>query len=184
MGIAPVLRPMGGQRIEVHLADGTEKTLACDEAYLRRAILDPSAEVVDGFEDMMSSYEGEIHGEDLAAIVGYLMTGETATAPTVHPGLKIADEEGCTSCHTTDGTPDVGPSFKDLYGSTRTVTAAMGGARQVTADELYLKDSILSPSKLITEGYDDGMPPYEGMDPERLNTLIDWLRTLSSESGS
>lgn len=179
--IAPTLAGKGNTEVTLELPDDSHITKRRDADYFRRAILDPSAEIVEGFEDGMFSYEGEIPEQELNAIVSFLVDPQaTATAePTVHPGFTIAEEEGCTSCHTTDGTDDVGPSLKDLYGSTRRVESEAGGVREVVADPLYLRESILNPGALITEGFYDGMPPYEGMDEARLSAIIHWLRSIS-----
>lgn len=45
--------------------------------YLERAILSPSAEVLDGFEDLMpGDFEGKLAPEDLEALLAFLLTLE------------------------------------------------------------------------------------------------------------
>src|ERR1035437_5345921 len=58
------------------------------------------------------------------------------------PGLKIIENNGCTACHSLDGTKMVGPTFKALYGSTVEVKTS-GIERKVKVDSTYLKTSIL-----------------------------------------
>ncbi|MBU1248010.1 MAG: cytochrome c oxidase subunit II [Proteobacteria bacterium] len=183
-GVGPGLGKIGGKEVSLVLPDGTRTRLARDEAYLRRAILDPSAELVKDWEDLMFSYDGEIPEEDLEGIVSFLMTGQVTAeaAPAMLLGQKIADEEGCLACHTTDGTDDVGPSFKGLAGSMRRVDAAAGGTQELLADILYLTESIVNPSALISEGFDDGMPSFENLTPDRLKLLVEWLASMRKDA--
>lgn len=71
----------------------------------------------------------------------------------------------CTSCHTTDGSPLIGPSFRethDLFKSGGTRTLANGSA--VTVNEDYLRNSIRKPSDQIAarpdgDAYPSSMTP-------------------------
>jgi cytochrome c oxidase subunit II len=54
------------------LQDGT--TVPADEAYLRRSILDPGAQVVEGFDPTMPSYEGILNDAQVDALVTYLQS--------------------------------------------------------------------------------------------------------------
>jgi len=51
-----------------------------DEAYLSRAITDPDAEVVDGYDIRMPS--SDIDDDDVAAIVAYIQSLGTTPDPT------------------------------------------------------------------------------------------------------
>lgn len=75
----------------------------------------------------------------------------------------------CKSCHTLDGTPLVGPSWKgindrvpDQYGSV----------------EEYIYHSILNPSEYVREGFTDAMPKDFGgkLDPQMLADLIAFIK--------
>ncbi len=57
---------------EVELEDG--RRVARDEAYFRRAILDPRAEVVAGYANNMPDYRARLSEEDIDALVAYLLT--------------------------------------------------------------------------------------------------------------
>jgi cytochrome c oxidase subunit 2 len=49
----------------------------------------------------------------------------------------------------------------------------------VTADEAYLRESIVSPSAKIVEGYQPIMPTYQGqVSEEALFQLIAYIQTL------
>jgi len=71
-------------------------------------------------------------------------------------GLKVIQENACTGCHTLDGSPLVGPTFKGLYGSKRVVIED-GKEKTVIADSTYIKASILEPDKQVVKGFKSGM---------------------------
>ena len=59
-----------------------------DEAYLTRSMMDPAAQVVDGFQPVMPSFEGKISGPEVAALVEYiksLQSDAVRTGPSEGP---------------------------------------------------------------------------------------------------
>ncbi len=60
---------------------------------------------------------------------------------------------GCQGCHSLDGSPSSGPTFKGLFGSSVKLTTG----QTVKADDKYLLESILDPDKLIVAGYQPGV---------------------------
>ena len=99
---------------------------------------------------------------------------ETVDGP--RPGDQIFAQEGCTGCHTTDGSPSVGPSMKGLYGKTEKL--ADGSSVQV--DDNYLRESILVPGAKVVEGFAPTMPPFQGrLSDEEVSNLIDYIKTLA-----
>ena len=91
-------------------------------------------------------------------------------------GKNVAKNLGCIACHSTDGSVVVGPTWKALYGATVTLV----GGKKVTADDDYLKRSVLEPNVEIVEGYKTGlMPSYEGaISTTDLSDLIDYIKSL------
>jgi cytochrome c2 len=85
---------------------------------------------------------------------------------------------GCAGCHSagTETTGMYGPPFKGLYGSTR----ILSDGSTVTADDHYLKESILDPDKKIAKGYEAEMPSFRGIlsdaDMESLLLYIMYLK--------
>ncbi|MFO0556183.1 MAG: cytochrome c oxidase subunit II [Polyangiaceae bacterium] len=59
-------------------------------------------------------------------------------------------EQLCSSCHSTDGTKKVGPSFKGLWGKTETLS----DGSTVLVDENYVKQSVLNPQSQIVKGFE------------------------------
>jgi len=93
-------------------------------------------------------------------------------------GDKLLEEKGCLDCHTVDGSIEIGPSFKGLFGRTVLVTSR-GKEREVIADEIYIKNSILHPEADIVKGFDNIMPSQEGnVSEEEVNEIILYLKDL------
>jgi cytochrome c oxidase subunit 2 len=101
----------------------------------------------------------------------------TATDEPLARGAELAQQQGCLGCHSVDGSPRVGPSFKGLFGSARTVTRA-GQELTVTADADYLTRAIRDPAAEVVVGYPPAMPPYPGLADGELAALVAWLESL------
>lgn len=68
-------------------------------------------------------------------------------------GMGLYASLGCQGCHSLDGSPSSGPTFKGLFGSTVKLTSG----QTVKADDAYLLESILDPDKQIVSGYQPGV---------------------------
>jgi len=89
--------------------------------------------------------------------------------------------KACNSCHSIDGSPNTGPTWDGLYGKTETVLVD-GQPQTITADENYIRESILVPAAKIVEGYPNQMNSYQGQLTDReLNGLIAYIKTLSEQ---
>jgi cytochrome c oxidase subunit 2 len=97
----------------------------------------------------------------------------------ISPGFKILENNGCTACHSVDGTKLVGPSFKGLYGSTVEVTTN-GTKRKINADNTYITSSIYEPNKDIVIGYPNGiMNSYNKVVTDKdIQQIIEYMKTL------
>jgi mono/diheme cytochrome c family protein len=91
-------------------------------------------------------------------------------------GERLALELGCLACHSPDGSPRVGPSFKGLAGTQ--VPLATG--QTVLADEPYVRESILAPEAKVVKGFQPGvMPPFAGrVSEEQLEALVAYVNSL------
>ncbi|CCH49130.1 cytochrome c oxidase subunit II [Pseudodesulfovibrio piezophilus] len=183
--VAPPLNDIAGKDRVVVLANGTKKTVKADYDYLRAAILTPGVEMVDGWGDEMPPYEGDLSEDDVKAIVNYMLGKDESGAPLTvapHPGQQMAEAEGCLSCHSTDGTEtERAPSFKGLFGATIKVSR-FGKSTTVVADDMYLQQSIVAPSKWVSDGYEDSMPPYDDLDEETVAGLVSFIKSLGKEA--
>ncbi len=90
-------------------------------------------------------------------------------------GARIYKRKGCVACHSTDGSPSTGPTWKGLYGSQRSLT----GGGSATADDNYIRKSILEPNAEVVEGFAPQMPSFQGqLDDEHITALIEYMKTL------
>lgn len=90
-------------------------------------------------------------------------------------GKALAQSKGCVACHTTNGSPGVGPTWKGLYGKTETF--ADGSTAKV--DEKYLKDFIRNPTARVVKGFAPIMPKIEMTDGE-LAALVAYIETFGT----
>lgn len=96
--------------------------------------------------------------------------------PPAELGAKIAETQGCQGCHSLDGSPSAGPTWKGLFG--REETLADGST--VVVDEDYLRESILDPHAKIVEGFQPIMPTDYGekLSDEEITAIIEFIKTL------
>lgn len=99
-----------------------------------------------------------------------------------HPGLAVLKKNGCMACHSLDGTKLVGPTFKNLYNSQKTILIGREES-VVLADDEYITRAIYQPNDEIVKGYSRGlMNSYEKLiSPEEIQLIIEYLKTLNGE---
>jgi len=110
---------------------------------------------------------------------GGAAAGPAAKAPSAPPnGAKLVQEKGCLACHTTDGSPRVGPTFKGLFGKKETVISE-GKEVQVIADEAFIHHKLLEPQEARIKGFPPIMPSQKGvLSDVEIAAIIDYLKTL------
>ena len=91
-------------------------------------------------------------------------------------GTQLYQEKGCVACHSIDGTLRVGPTLKGLFGKTVTVMTD-GKEISITADEAYLRKSILEPNADVVKGFPPIMPS-EKMTGDEIHELIQYIKEL------
>jgi cytochrome c oxidase subunit II len=100
------------------------------------------------------------------------------SVPPAAAGERLAKIHGCFSCHSTDGSKLVGPSLKGVFGHQVTVITD-GKEREITADDEYIRRSILKPAADVVKGFDPIMPSQEGqLTEEELVALIQYIKGL------
>ncbi len=101
--------------------------------------------------------------------------------PSIEIGQHLYVALGCMACHSIDGSmlEKVGPSWLGLYGSQREFT---DGTVVKKADEVYLRESILNPSRKVTAGFAGegvGMPSYLGiLQDYQIDSIILYIKSL------
>lgn len=168
--IAPTFAKLKGLEREV-TSDGQKKKITIDADYLRRAIRAPEADLVEGFPPIMPAYGDEINEQDLDAIIEYLLEGESESKI---DGNKLIEENGCLGCHSTDGSKQVGPSFKGLNGRTSEVNRD-GHELKIKVDADYLKRAIREPNHEIVEDYPAIMPSSDHLSDEEIDAIVEEL---------
>jgi cytochrome c oxidase subunit 2 len=111
------------------------------------------------------------------------LPGGTKTAsilPPNHPGLSVLREKTCLSCHSTDGSAMVGPTFHGAFGSKETVIEN-GVEREVVVDERFIARAVREPNAALVKGYPPAMPLIPVSDDE-LQNIIGYLRILKEDT--
>ncbi len=100
----------------------------------------------------------------------------TSSGPLSATGEKIFAELGCVTCHRTD-IQGRGPTLQGIFGK----PVLLQDGRTVTADENYIRESILDPGAKIVNGYKPVMPTFQGLvTEEQLNALVAYVKSLSA----
>ena len=103
----------------------------------------------------------------------------TPAAPSsrVALGEALARENGCLTCHTADGSPGIGPTWKGLFGRTETLS----DGSKVVVDEDYLYESIVNPNAKVVQGFPANVMPQdygEKLSKEEIEAIIEYIRSL------
>jgi len=91
-------------------------------------------------------------------------------------GKQVYTSRACNTCHSIDGSPNVGPTFKDAYGH----EVELSDGSTITVDENYIRESILEPKAKVVKGFQSVMPTFQGLVSERqIDGVIAYLKSLS-----
>ncbi len=110
---------------------------------------------------------------DQASFDAWANEGVAPDEGLVARGKRVFEENGCSGCHSVDGTAGVGPSLKGIWRKTE----KLEGGATVVVDENYVRESVLSPGAKIVDGYQNVMPQIP-VDERDLLGLIAYLQTL------
>ncbi len=120
-----------------------------------------------GFVDVMSR----------DAYAQWLSGGMHHTESMAASGAKLYEQYGCITCHGTGKAPP----FVGLYGS----TVRLEGGQTVTADDAYIRQSILDPSSQIVLGYKPIMPTFQGqISEDQILEVIAYIKSLAATPGA
>jgi cytochrome c oxidase subunit 2 len=100
--------------------------------------------------------------------------GEGSLAST---GEKLFADLACNTCHRPDSRGR-GPMLTNVFGH----PVQLQDGTVVTADENYLRESILTPAVRVAAGYQPVMPAFQGLiTEEQLLALIEYVKSLSAQ---
>jgi len=90
-------------------------------------------------------------------------------------GKLLYQKQGCSTCHTTDGSRLIGPTWKGMFGRTEHFAGGASGA----VDENYIRESIMDPQAKIVDTYPPSMPTYQGkLSDRQLSGIIEYIKSL------
>ena len=122
-----------------------------------------------------NEYCGAAHHE-MASVIHVTEKAAAPKPPPVPPvlgGPALLEKSGCTACHSLDGSVIIGPTFKGLYGTKRT----LANGATVIADDAYLRESIEKPDAKVVKGFEANMPSMP-LSPAEEQAIIDYIKTL------
>jgi len=124
-----------------------------------------------------SSMMAKIHVMTLKDWESWLITDPYKDLSLSQIGEKVFQGR-CTACHQITAEKRIGPGLADLFNSQR----EMQNGEEILADENYIRESILNPSKRLLKGYGNLMTPFTGLlQEEELTGLIEYIKTLKSK---
>ena len=92
-------------------------------------------------------------------------------------GQQMYESLGCVSCHGANGEGGRGPALLGVYGS----KVNLNSGQSVTADDGYVRESILNPQAKIVTGFGPIMPSFQGqVNEEQLLNLVAYVKSLST----
>jgi cytochrome c oxidase subunit 2 len=122
---------------------------------------------------------GQVVVMDATAYQSWL-SGGTAEGSLASTGEKLFADLACNTCHRPDSRGR-GPMLQNVFD--HPVQLADGTIQ--TADENYLRESILTPGAKLTAGYQPVMPAFQGLvSEEQLLALIEYVKSLSTSRES
>ena len=105
------------------------------------------------------------------------MSGGTVTGSLAQNGQTLFQQLGCSTCHRFD-VQGRGPNLIGVFGK----PVQLQDGRAVTADENYVRESILVPTAKVVSGFQPIMPPFQGqVSEDQLTALVAYVKSLSQQ---
>jgi cytochrome c oxidase subunit II len=91
-------------------------------------------------------------------------------------GEKYFQHYGCATCHRTD-MAGRGPNLVGVFGKPQ----LLEDGRTISADETYIRESILNPGAKVVSGFKNIMPTFEGqIDEDGMVALVQYVKALGN----
>jgi len=105
------------------------------------------------------------------------LSGSQEDSNPIASGEKLFSEKACVTCHVSNGTGRA-PSLNGVFGG----TVKLADGSTVTADEAYIRESILAPNAKIVAGYQPLMPSFQGqLSEDQILSLTAYIKSLQSQ---
>lgn len=106
----------------------------------------------------------------------WLKSGEP-TESIALAGQRLFHDRGCSGCHAPNSQFHA-PLLEGFYGK----PVPLSNGIVVTADDQYIRDSILQPARQIAAGYDNIMPSFTGhISEEEIMEIIAYLKSIGNQ---
>ncbi len=116
---------------------------------------------------------GTVHAMDPKDYEAWLQSG-TVQESMAQTGERLFRDKGCSGCHAGNSSVRA-PLLNGVFGS----PTPLDDGSVVTADDMYIRDSILLPKKQVAAGYKPVMPTFQGqLSEEELFQLISYIKSL------
>jgi cytochrome c oxidase subunit 2 len=128
-------------------------------------------------KDFDAWYGGATKAPNVKKVKG-AKTAASHEAAEAIDGARLVQVKGCIACHTTDGTPKIGPTFKGMFGKKETVVND-GKEREIIVDEAFIKQTLLNPEIDRVKGFPPIMPSQKGvLTDDEVDTITEYLKNL------
>jgi cytochrome c oxidase subunit 2 len=121
--------------------------------------------------------EGAVHVVTQEEFAAWVKTQQSSVVvDPVARGEQLAAQYGCESCHSTDGSKKIGPTWAKLYGS----EVPLADGSTAVADDAYLEQSIVNPDAQIVAGYPAGVMPSFAttLDQTQVESIIAYIKSM------
>jgi cytochrome c oxidase subunit 2 len=137
------------------------------------------------FPVLCAEYCGTSHSNMLTHVIVHPPGGYEAwldeqknkllSMPPEELGKLLYEKQGCSTCHSVDGTPKIGPTWKGLFAKNE----SFADGTSATVDENYLRQSILDPTAKVVAGFAPSMPTYQGkLKDIEITGIIAYIKSL------
>jgi cytochrome c oxidase subunit 2 len=86
--------------------------------------------------------------------------------------------KGCLACHTTDGTPKIGPTLKGMFGK-KEIVVHDGKEQEIVVEGAFIRQKLLHPELERVKGFPPIMPSQKGLLTDKeIDEIIEYLKDL------
>jgi cytochrome c oxidase subunit 2 len=141
-------------------------------------------ETLGSYDILCSEYCGVKHANMLSTVEvvsiedfeRWLKSESTAQQTAV----ALLENNGCLSCHSTDGSIIVAPTLKGLWGK-RLLLQQSGVSIRKKLDRAVLEQILRNPETVRDGSWKVMMPAYDSLTPDEITAIAEYLKTLPAD---